>query len=122
MSTASSISKETPKDDKNKFSFRDFIPKIKLTPQNKTQVDLAKYVKRRLTKYKNDHGARSNSHAVHMLIEENATLRQICFKLNIAIKRAREENNVNFMIRIFDELATSDEKNYYNAINKGLFD
>lgn len=104
------------------FSFRDFIPKIKVTRGNDKHIHASPSVKKKFDKYAKANGAYTQSHAVHMLLEENKILRQICSKLGIAIKRAVNENNVNFLIRVFVELATPEEKHYYDAILKGCFD
>ena len=122
MFSKSTLSKETPDKEEIPFSFRDFIPRIKVTKGNDKHIHASTYVKRRFDKYLKSNGAHSQSHAVHMLIEENKILRQICRKVAMGINRAEEEKNTNFLIRIFDDLANPKEKQYYHAILKGCFD
>lgn len=104
------------------FSFKDYTPRIKLNRLTHKIVNVAPTVKRLIEKYKETNGAHSESHAIHMAFEEIAIQRQMLRKLNIAIKRAHKENNVNFFIRAFDDLATQQEKVYYEAIVEGFLD
>lgn len=122
MITNSNISKEPINNEENLYSFRDFIPKIKVTRGNDRHIHASSSVKRKFDKYFKANGAYTQSHALHMLLEENKILRQICSKVAVGIRRAHEDNNVNFLIRVFAELATPEEKRYYDAILKGIFD
>jgi len=122
MIGTNTLVKEQPDKEENPFSFRDFVPYIKVTRENDRHIHASPSVKRKFDKYKKANGARTQSHAVNMLLEENKILRQICSKLDISIKRAVKENNVNFLIRVFAELALENEKAYYDAILQGYFD
>ena len=122
MSSNNSLSKELEDEQEIQFSFRDYLPNIKLTLKNRNTVTVSTSVKRKLIKYADNNGSHSQSHAVNMLLEENKILRQICSKVAVGINRAKKEGNVNFLIRVFADLGNPKEKQYYYAILKGCFD
>lgn len=122
MSVQTNVITKKEEEEEKLFSFRDYVPNIKINKNNDNTLHISTFVKTRFDKYKRDNGARSESHAVHMLIEENKSLRQIMFKLNIALKKAENEENVDVYIVAFAHLADNKEKAHYEAIRKGLFD
>jgi hypothetical protein len=101
------------------LSFKDFVPQIKLKDGTRTLIHLSKYVRNRLRVYKRRNNLISDSHAVHSLIIENEMLRSLMWKMDVAIKRAIQEDNVDFFIVVLYEHASNQEKAMFDMIRRG---
>jgi len=86
---------------------------------NKVAITIPKHVRSKLKKYREESNAMSWAHCFMMMKAEIELNRQMLRKLDIAIRRAIEENNVNYFIKEFLEHATEQEKSYYEALVNG---
>jgi hypothetical protein len=104
---------------KQYLSFRDFIPPLKMTKKNFVTIGVTTYVKNRLNTYKEKNQLNSFPHAINSLLIENEMLRSIMTKLDLAIKKAKIENNVDFFIVAFEDLASNKERAMFDLIWRG---
>jgi len=93
-------------------------PRIKRS--NKVNIPIPKHIRLKLKKYQDESGAMSWGHCLLMMITEIDLNRQMLLKLNIAIYKSVEGNNVNYFLKEFLDHATEQEKSYYEALYNGL--
>jgi len=93
-------------------------PRIKRS--NKVAIPIPKHIRVKIKKYREESGAMSWGHCLSMMKTEIDLNRQMLLKLNIAIYKAVEGNNVNYFLKEFLDQATEQEKTYYEALYNGL--
>lgn len=104
---------------KHHLSFREIMPKTKLTKINKRTIDVSSFTKKRLKKYKRDNELTSMNHVANTLLNENEMFRSLLGKMEMAQRKAITSGNPQYFIKVLYDMLSNIEKAMYEMIVKG---